>query len=179
MGNNQSNKISILHEGEWDQQGIISLECYWDKLQEIVNKMQTIYQETDDSRYYIQQIKNAKYDKNLSNGEIVDDILKLEKNILQLFETYDKQSYDKFWMEGFKTYYNKRTATITPRITVLWIDSFIDDKYWEATLGAEESSKQSQNINTKMMNLLNSFWPDGEAKETVNYFKIVKVYLLL
>ena len=96
-----------------------------------------------------------------------------------MFETYDKQSYDKFWREGFKTYYNKRTGTITPRITILWIDSFIEDKYWEVTLGPEDSSKQSQNINTKMMNLLNSFWPDGEAKETVNYFKVVKVYLLL
>ena len=179
MGNSQSNKISIKLEGEWDQQGIISLECYWDKLQEIVNKMQTIYQETDYSRYYIQQIKKLKYDKALSYKEIADDILKFEKYILQLFQICDKQNYDNFWREIFKTYYNIRTGTITPRITILWIDSFIDDKYWEATLGAEESSKKSQNISTKMINLLNSFWPDGEAKETVNYFKVVKVYLSL
>ena len=179
MGINQSNKISIQLEGEWDQQGIISLNCYWTKLQEIANKMQVIYQETYDSKYYIQQIKNAKYNKNLAQIEIFNDILELEKNILQLFETYDKQKYDKFWRKYFKTYYNKRTATITPRVTILWIDSFIEDKYWEVILGADISSKQSQNTSTKMMNLLKSFWPDGETKETVNYFKVVKVYLLL
>ena len=141
--------------------------------------MQAIYQETDDSRYYIQQIKKLKYDKILSFNDRVDIILEFEKNILQLFQAYDKLIYDTFWRETFKTYYSKRTATITPRITILWIDSFIDDKYWEVTFGAEESSKQSQNINTKMMNQLNWFWSDDEAKETVNYFKVIKVYLLL
>ena len=92
--------------------------------------------------YSIQQIKKLKYDKNLSFDDKIDIILKLEKNILQLFETYDKKNYNIFWRETFKTYYNKRTGTITPRITVLLIDSFIDDKYWEVTLGAKGSSKQ-------------------------------------
>ena len=179
MGNNQINKISIEHEGEWDQQGIISLECYWIKLHEIVTKMQAVYKETDDSKYYIQQIYKLKYNKYLSLDDNAYCILELEKDILHLFQICDKQKYDKFWKEGFKTYYNKRTATITPRVTILWIDSFIDDKYWEATLGAEESSKLSQNINTKIMNLLISYWPNGEAKEIENYFKVLKVYLLL
>ena len=179
MGNSQSNKISIKLEGEWDQQGIISLECYWDKLQEIVNKMQAIYQETDCNKSYIQKIKILKYDKHLSFNDRIDIILEFEKNILQLFQAYDKLIYDIFWRETFKTYYSKRTTTITPRITILWIDSFIDDKYWETTLGTKESLSNSQNISTKMMNLFNSFWPDGEAKETVNYFKVVKIYLLL
>ena len=179
MGNNQINKINIKHKGEWDQKGIISYDCYWVKLQEIAYKMQAIYQEIDDNKYYIQQINKLKFDKTLSFEDRVDVILELEMNILQLFETYDKQIYDKFWREIFKTYYSKRTHTFTPKITVLWIDSFIHDKYWEVTLGAEGSSKQSQNIDLNMMNLLKSFWPDDETKEIMNYFKVVKVYLLL
>ena len=52
MGNNQINKISIKYEWEWDQQWIINDDYYWVKLQEIANKMQVIYQETDDNKSY-------------------------------------------------------------------------------------------------------------------------------
>ena len=52
MGNNHSNEISIQYEGEWDLQWIFRQDLYWSKLQEITNRMQAIYQETDNNKHY-------------------------------------------------------------------------------------------------------------------------------
>ena len=114
-----------------------------------------------------------------SFNDWIRSILELEENILSLFKTHDKSNYDIFWKKSFETYYNRNTNTVTPRITILWIDSYINGKYSEILHGKEKSEKIFQSERSIFKNILSKFDSNIETDETAQYYKVIKVYLLL
>ena len=179
MENSIKNKISIRFKGEWDQQGIIDCKQYLVILEIMIQRINRIYRVSDAKMPFILKDSSTQINNTTSFDDWIRSILELEENILSLFKTNDKSNYKIFWKENFETYYNRNTNTVTPRITILWIDSYINGKYSEILQGKEKSEKILQSERSIFKNILSKFDSNIETDETAQYYKVIKVYLLL
>ena len=180
MGNNQSNKEIFESEEQKEINYIISVEDYLNVLSQMMNKMLVLYIGNDAIKDNANKIDAFIFDNKHTFDDKIDKIVQLEKAILLFFEKYEKFNYDRLWKNYIKTYFSWRTGTVSPTPTILLIDSFIDDKYNEVAFSPEELAKQSQNVYIQLNYFLKHIWTDGwETEESVNFMKVIKVYLLL
>ena len=178
MENIIEDKYSIRFKGEWDQQGIIDCQQYLVILVMMIQKINKFYHVSDAKIPFIQKDSSTQIN-NISFDDWIRSILELEENILSLFKTHDNSKYEIFWKKSFETYYNRNTYTVTPRITILWIDSYISDKYSEIMHEKEDSEKILQSYRSIFESILRQYNSNIETDETAKYIKVIKVYLLL
>ena len=180
MGNKQPNEEIFEQEEQKDTICIMSVEDYWNFLNQLNNKMLIAYHKTDAIKANANKMDALIFYSYCTFDDKFRKIIKLENTILSFFKKCDKHNYDKLWKDYIKTYFDRRTGTVSPTFMILLIDSFIDDKYNEIAFGPEELAKQSQNIYIQLNYFLKHIWTDGRVtEETINFMKVIKVYLLL
>ena len=180
MGNKQPNEKIFEQEEQKDTICIMSVEDYWNFINQINNKMLVLYWGDGAIKDNANKINTFIFNSDCTLEDKIRKIIKFENTILSFFKKCDKHNYDKLWKDYIKTYFDRRTGTVSPILMILLIDSFIDDKYNEIAFGPEELAKQSQNIYIQLNYFLKHIWTDGwVTKETINFMKVIKVYLLL
>ena len=158
MGNNRSKEKIVESDEQKETNCIISVEDYYDHIHQMMNKMFVIYWGIDAIKENTDRIDAFIFNsENTFDGKI-HKIFEFEDTVISFFKKYDKHNYNRLWKDYIKEYFNhraevvnQRTGTINPRLMILLIDSFIDDKYNEVTFGPEELAKQSQNISWEIL----------------------------
>ena len=180
MGNKQPNEMIFEQEEQKDTIYIMSLEDYWNFINQINNKMLIAYRKTDTIKANANKMDALIFESECTFDDKIHKINKFENTIVSFFKNCDKHNYDRLWKFDFKICFSRRTETVSPRFTMLLVDSFIDDKYNVVAFGPEKLAKQSQNIYIQLNYFLKHIWIDGwVTEETINFMKVIKVYLLL
>ena len=180
MGNKQPSEEIFEQEEQKDTICIMSVENYWNFINQMINKMLIAYRKTDTIKDNANKTDALIFERKCTFDDKIRKINKFENTILSFFKNYDKHNYDKLWKDYIKTYFDRRTGTVSPTLMILLIDSFIDYKYNVVAFGPEKLTKQSQNIYIQLNYFLKHIWTDGRVtEETINFMKVIKVYLLL
>ena len=181
MGNSRSNEMIFEQEEQKEPNYIISVEDYWNILNLMMNKMFVVYIGTDAIKDNANKIEAFKFESGCTFDDKIDKIVQLEKAIRLFFlRNTIKIIMTDFEKNYIKTCFSRRTGNVSPALTILLIDSFIDDKYNEVAFSPEELEKQSQNVYIQLNYFLKHIWKEGwENEENINFIKVIKVYLLL
>ena len=129
MGNKQPGEEILEQEEQIDTICFMSVEDYWNVLNQLNNKMLIAYRKTDTIKDNATKINTFIFERECTFDDKIRKINKFENTILSFFKKCDKLNSDRLWKVDFKTYFSRRTGTVSPRFIILLIDSFIDYKY--------------------------------------------------